>query len=170
VTLPSWGVLGIGVLGELTPGVGPGPEEEDTTVALGLTYYAMRKLLDAKLPYMSGWTMGLYALVTAWSPTRSASDYTAAPQVPTFDGYMVKPLGPWPFSILTAQNEVQVNAPLVVWTITGLSHPGPVAGFYVLDALGQLVGAQANPAGVVIVGGTVQPFSVAPIFKEQQIA
>lgn len=167
---PTSGSFGAGLLGLMDLSSGEEVSGVDTTMALGLTYYAMMKLLNAKLPYMSGWTIGLYAISTPFNATRVASDYTSPAQVPTFQGYAPQSLGPWPFAVLTAQNQVVVNAPLVTWTPTGTTTPGPVAGFYVLDSLGQLVGAQENPAGVITVGANVQPFAVAPIFEEKAIA
>src|SRR5258707_422563 len=166
----GWGVLGTGSPGVMLLGTGPATAGSDTRMALGLTYYAMMKLLNAKLPYMSGWTVGLYAISTVFTPTLAASAYTSGPQIPTFDGYAPQALGPWPFAVLTPQNQVVLIAPVVNFTPTGTSHPGPVAGFYVLDSLGKLVGAQQNPQGTIIVGGNTIPFSIAPVFQEQAIA
>jgi hypothetical protein len=163
------GSLGVGELGAMSLGFSLPPEGMDTTMALGLTYYAMLQLLNAKALYMANWTIGLYALPTPFTPTSTASDFTSSANVPTFTGYSPQPLGPWSAAFL-AGAKVQKQAPLVVWTPGNTLNPGPVYGFYVLDAGGNLVGAQDNPAGPTVVGGTLQPFAVFPIFREQAIA
>jgi hypothetical protein len=166
---PGWGILGIGSPGVMVLGTGPVSEGMDTRMAMGLTYAIMIRLLNAKSLVMAGWTIGLYALSTPFTPTLTASAYTSFGQVPTFTGYAPQSLGPWSAAFLDAQSNVQVVAPLVVWTPGNTVSPGPVAGFYVLDSSGNLVGAQENPAGPITVGATLQPFSVFPIFREAPV-
>lgn len=167
---PGSGSFGAGLLGMMGMASGVPISSEDTTLAIGLTYYAMKQLLGQKLAYMNAWTIGLYKTSTAFNPTLTESAYTASAQVPSFQGYNPKSLGTWSAAYLDGSNNVLTNAPLVVWTPTGTSSPGPVAGFYVLDGGGNLVGAQENPSGPIIVGATLAPFAVAPMFQEQAIA
>jgi hypothetical protein len=159
-------VLGVGVPGIMVLGSGEEQEGIDTQLTLGLTYYIRLRLLNAKSLVMAGWTVGLYALPTPFTPTTDASVYTTSSNVPTFTGYAPQSVGPWTAAFL-ASGVVQKQAPLVVWTPTNTLNPGPVYGYYLLDSTGALVGAQDNPAGPITVGGTLQPFAVFPIFKEQ---
>lgn len=135
-------------------------------MSLGLTYFAMKKLLDAKSLYMANWTIGLYATSTPFNPTRVVSDYTSGGNVPSFNTYAPQPVGLWSAAFMDAMNRVIVQAPLVVWTPVNALAPGPVWGYYLLDAAGNLVGAQDNPAGPIVVGGNLLPFTVFPQFQE----
>jgi len=164
------GILGFSPLGSFTMGGTPPVAGVNTTMALGLTYFSMIQLLSAKSTYMAGWVIGLYKLPTVFNPTRVASDYNTGANLVNFSGYTTQALAPWTAAGLDAQNRVLVTAPLVVWTPTNVLSPCPVAGFYILDGAGQLVGAQENPAGPIVVGGTLQPFSIFPQFLEQAIA
>ena len=164
------GILGRTPLGRFLLGAGGASPPVGPTMALGLTYDAMKVLLGAKSLYMATWSIGLYALSTPFSPTRVLSDYTTLAQVPTFAGYARQALGPWSAPFLDPVNlVVQVNAPLVVWTPLNAGSPGPVAGFYIGDMAGRLVGAQENPLGPVVVGNNLNPYTVAPVFREVSI-
>lgn len=165
----SSGSFGAGSLGLMGLGGGVPISGVDTRMNLGLTYYAMIQLLGAKLSYMSSWEIGLYAQSTVFNPTLTVSAYDTGAQVPTFAGYAVQSLGPWSSAYLSSLNQVETNAPLVVWTPTSTASPGPVAGFYITDGSGALVGAQENPSGPITVGATLTPFAVAPLFQEASI-
>lgn len=166
---PQAGSLGAGSPGLMLLGYAGPVTPVDTTMNFGLTYFAMLTLLGLKLPYMVGWVFGLYANPTVFTPSSVASIYTTSGNVPTFAGYAPIPVTAWSAAYQNGLNQILTTAPLAVWMPSNTSTPGPVSGYYVLDAGGNLVGAQANPLGTVTVGATLQPFAVYPSFMEQPI-
>jgi len=92
--------------------------------------------------------------------TSVIGDFTQA----TFSGYAEITLNTWTAAALNASNKAETSMAAQTWTVAAGGVSNTVYGIYVVDAAGNLLYAEANPAGPVTLNTIGQFYSYLPRF------
>lgn len=89
----------------------------------------------------------------------TVADYTEC----TFSGYLVKTLLAWS-AAATVSGRAEITEALQTWGHTGGATGNNVYGYYITDFAGNLLWAELDPAGPVLMDSSGQTYSVLPRF------
>lgn len=125
-----------------------------------VTQPALVTLLDDLQSERDTWVMGLYTNNYTPLETSVIGDFTEA----TFGGYSRVAVDAWGAAFWSSGGWAESDAALATFTATGAGLPVTVYGYFLLDAGGNVVGAERNPAGGVTLSTAGQVFPVWPRF------
>lgn len=130
-------------------------------MALKIPYDSTLEFLDSLVAnLLDGADLHLYSNNHAPANADVVGDYTEC----TFPGYAAINLTGWPSASLDASNRASVELALQTFTGGTIITPEDIYGIYVTDAVGNLLYAELNPAGVVSMASNGQSFSYLPRF------
>lgn len=84
-----------------------------------------------------------------------------------FDGYTSLTVTGWSAAALNADNKAATVAPLQTWTKSAGATPNTVYGVFMKDGSGNLLSAERNPAGGVLITATGQTYSNLPRYTDK---
>jgi len=124
-----------------------------------LVYSAQGKVesLNVKRPLYNTWLCRLF--VNNYVPVfgMAIGNFTQA----GFQGYIAKAINFANFPVIQVNGKALMTSVLITWTPTGVAVQNTVFGYYVTDAANTTVYfAERNPAGGIIVGQDLSPFTV----------
>jgi len=106
----------------------------------------------------------LYEVAHVPTTADTAGDYTTIEC--TFPGYARIPINPWSAPVLLGGVTANTNYPPQSFTLTAAGGPFPVYGYFLLDALLNLIGAGQNPAAPVQLANAGDQYVVTPNFNQ----
>jgi len=116
-------------------------------------------LLDAlQANYLDTCVLRLYSNNHTPTDADVVGDYTEC----TFPGYAPINMNVWTSAVLNADDKAEIEEPIQTFTAGAIVTPQDVYGIYVTDAGGDLVYAELNPAGVVVMSVAGQTYSYLP--------
>lgn len=114
-------------------------------------------MLDLKRPTLQQWVCRLYT--NNFNPVfgMAIGNFTQA----TFQGYASKAISFPNAAVIQVNGKALITSVLITWTPTGVAVQNTVFGYYVTDPANATVYfAERNPAGGIIVGQDLSPFTV----------
>jgi hypothetical protein len=120
-------------------------------------------LLDVKRPLLNTFVCGLFQNNYVPVPGMNLAAFVPA----TFQGYATKAVNFGGAAVLTVAGKGLITATLLTWTPTGIAVQNTIFGYYVYRVADGLVAfAERNPAGGIVVGNDLSPFTVQLNFSE----
>jgi len=95
--------------------------------------------------------------------TTVLADFTEA----DFDGYARIVLSGWPAAALDANDKASTELAAQTFTKSGAVTANTIYGVFVLDDVGNLLYAERNPAGGVVINTAGQTYSYLPRFTDK---
>lgn len=121
------------------------------------------ELLNVKRPLQNTWVCRLFQN----NIVPVAGTQIAAFQQATFQGYVAKAINFANFPAIQPNGKALMTSQLITWTPTGVAVQNTIFGYYVTDAANTvLYYSERNPAGGIIVGQDLSPFTVQLNFTE----
>lgn len=120
-------------------------------------------LLDAKRPVLNTLVCGLFQNNYVPVAGMTLASFAAA----TFNGYAVKAVNYAVAAVITPGGKGSITANLLTWTPAGIAIQNTIFGYYVYRVGDGIVFyAERNPAGGIVVGNDLSPFTVQLNFTE----
>lgn len=113
-------------------------------------------LLDKMVETLGGCTAKLFKNDHTPGGADVVGDYTEA----DFNGYAPIPLNDWGPAFTNFAGDAQTDEKLRVWTQTDAAIVNTIYGYYVVDGGGNLIFAERNPAGPVVMDTPGKTYAV----------
>lgn len=126
-------------------------------MSLVLSNDGKTELLNVKRPLLNTWVVRLYQNNYIPTGAMGIGNFAQA----TFQGYAQKAINFANVPNIQPNGKALITSVLITWTPTGVAVQNTIFGYYVTNAAGTIVYfAERNPAGGIIVGQDLSPFTV----------
>lgn len=123
------------------------------------------ELLQEHKAFLNTCTLRLYQNDYDPIPTSTVANFTQA----NFTGYAAIAVNTWGDAFLNGDGYAQIEEVARTFTCTGALTPNTIYGYYITDPAGDLVYAEKNLAGSVLMNASGKTYSVLPRIVERNL-